>query len=103
MRREGPGVTVVSVFGEIDAYTAPKVRVGLRGAINDPETRHLHIDLSDVSFLDSSGIDALVRCRAEAGSRGIQVVVINPQPHPRKVLDMLGLIDFFGIAPDPLA
>ncbi len=100
IKREGRDVALVSVLGDIDAYTAPKVRCGLRTAIRDPDTTELRVDLAEVSFLDSSGVDALVRCRAEARSRGIGFVVINPQSHPRKVLDLLGLTEFFGITPD---
>ena len=98
-KRGKRGVVTVSVIGDIDAYTAPKVRSGLRSAITDPHTTHLHVDLADVFFLDSSGVDALIRCRTEAESRGIQFDVINPQAHPRKVLTMFGLTEFLADSP----
>ncbi len=98
--RDKRGVVVVSVVGEIDAYTAPKIRGGIRTAITDPETTQLRVDLTGVSFLDSSGISALIRCQTEAESHGVALVVANPQPQPLKVLDMVGLTEFLGVTVD---
>jgi anti-anti-sigma factor len=94
------GVVTVSVIGEIDAYTAPKIRGGIRAAIIDPDTRHLRVDLAEVSFMDSSGINALIRCQTEAEARGVPFVVANPQPQPRRVLETLGLTDFLRLTVD---
>jgi anti-sigma B factor antagonist len=94
------GVVIVSVTGELDAYTAPKIRGGIRAAMTAPGTSQVQVDLADVSFMDSSGVNALIRCRAEAEPRGISMVVANPQPQPLKVLDILGLIHFLGVTTD---
>ena len=54
------GQAVVHVHGEIDLYTAPQLWETLDAAIAG--TPHeLVIDLSDVTFLDSSGLAVLVR------------------------------------------
>jgi len=54
------GQAVVRVHGEIDLYTAPQLWETLDAAIAG--TPHeLVIDLSDVTFLDSSGLAVLVR------------------------------------------
>src|SRR5262249_22888242 len=68
----GTGHTEVRVAGEIDVLTAPRLRAHLAGAIdNDP--RRLIVDLTDVSFIDSSGLHALVGAahRLEPGAFGI--------------------------------
>jgi anti-sigma B factor antagonist len=92
-----PGVVVLSVTGELDAYSAPKIRAGLRAAISDPTTKQLRVDMAEVSFIDSSGISALIRGRAEAEARGIKLIVANPQPQPLKVMGIVGLTDFLGV------
>ena len=54
------GQAVVRVHGEIDVYTAPQLWETIDAAIAG--TPHeLVIDLSDVTFLDSSGLAVLVR------------------------------------------
>jgi anti-anti-sigma factor len=99
-KRARRGVVIVSVSGEIDAYSAPKLRGGIRAAMTEPDTKQVQVDLADVSFMDSYGVNALIRCRAEAGPRGILLVVANPQPEPLKVLDILGLIHVLGVTTD---
>lgn len=95
--RPGRGVVVVEVVGELDSYTAPTMRSGIRAAISASDTRHLRVDLTGLSYIDSSGISALVRCRAEADGRGIDMVVSHPQPQPLKVLRILGLTEHLGV------
>ena len=62
---------VLRVTGEIDVYTAPDLRERVVHLI-DNGTRHLIIDLSPVTFLDSTGLGVLVgslrRLRAHGGS-----------------------------------
>jgi anti-sigma B factor antagonist len=97
IERARRGVIILSVSGEVDAYTAPKIRGGIRAAMSEPDTRQVQVDLAEVSFMDSSGVNALIRCRAEAESRGVSLVVSNPPPQPLNVLDILGLTHFLGV------
>ncbi|MGQ4328656.1 STAS domain-containing protein [Streptomyces hayashii] len=63
--------TVVEVGGEIDVYTAPKLREQLVELVNDGNF-HLVVDMEGVDFLDSTGLGVLVgglkRVRAHEGS-----------------------------------
>ena len=67
----GPGRTVVEVSGEIDVYTAPKLREALLSLV-DSGTYRLIVDMSGVEFLDSTGLGVLVgglkRVRAHDGA-----------------------------------
>lgn len=51
--------TVIAVAGEIDVYTAPKLREAMT-ALVDEGRGHLVIDLEDVEFMDSTGLGVLV-------------------------------------------
>ena len=66
-----PGQTVVEVGGEIDVYTAPRLREALISLV-DNGNYHLIIDLEGVEFLDSTALGVLVgglkRVRAYDGS-----------------------------------
>ncbi|MET8039537.1 STAS domain-containing protein [Micromonospora sp. NPDC005215] len=69
-RTEGE-YTVLEVGGEVDVYTAPRLRERLLELI-DGGARHVVVDLDRVDFLDSTGLGVLVgalkRLRAASGS-----------------------------------
>lgn len=73
------GTPVVSIMGEVDLATAPALEETLRGV---PEDRagELVVDLSGCSFLDSSGLRALLatRERQEPSSQRLALVLSNP-------------------------
>jgi anti-sigma B factor antagonist len=88
--------TVLEVAGEIDVYTAPKLRERLVDLVN-AGNYHLVIDLEGVEFLDSTGLGVLVgglkRVRSHDGS--LQLVCT----HERllKIFRITGLTKVFPI------
>lgn len=58
-RRQREGRTILHVVGEVDVSTAPRLRDELSRAIADG-CHDLIVDLSDVPFLDSTGLGVLV-------------------------------------------
>ena len=69
--REVDGTTIVSVGGEIDVYTAPKLRDKITELVGEGGY-HLVVDMEAVEFLDSTGLGVLVgglkKVRANDGS-----------------------------------
>src|SRR5690348_8194883 len=67
---ETPGFTVIAVGGEIDVYTAPKLREKLISLV-EAGSYQLIVDMEGVEFLDSTGLGVLVgglkRVRAHDG------------------------------------
>ena len=53
------GRSIVHVSGELDAYTAARLRDSLAGLISTG-SRHIAVDLADVSFMGASGLGVLV-------------------------------------------
>src|SRR2546430_818303 len=53
---------LVTVVGEIDSETAPRFDLSLSEAVEDKSTHGIVVDLSAVRFLDSSALNALIRC-----------------------------------------
>jgi len=92
----GPGRTVVEVSGEIDVYTAPKLREALLSLV-DSGTYRLIVDMSGVEFLDSTGLGVLVgglkRVRAHDGA--IDLVVT--QGRILRIFKITGLSKVFTI------
>jgi anti-sigma B factor antagonist len=88
--------TVVSVGGEIDVYTAPKLREQLVDLVNAGQY-HLVVDMEDVEFLDSTGLGVLVgglkRVRAHEGS----LRLVCTQERILKIFRITGLTKVFPI------
>ena len=85
---------ILRVGGEVDVYTAPTLREGLIDLLAT-DIRHVVIDTSDVTFLDSSGLGVLVsglkRLRAHDGS----LALAGSQEHIVRLLRLTGLTRFF--------
>ena len=88
--------TVLRIVGELEAATAPRLREELVALAEAGET-HVVIDLESMTFVDSTGLGALVgglkRFQAVFG----EVVLRSPSPAARKVLDITGLTQIFAI------
>ena len=91
--------TVVEVGGEIDVYTAPKLRETLISLV-DAGQYHLVVDLEKVDFLDSTGLGVLVgglkRVRTHDGSLSL----VCTRERLLKILRITGLTKVFDIHPD---
>jgi anti-sigma B factor antagonist len=89
--RDADTVTV-ALHGEVDVATVDQVRVALADAIA-AKPRHIVVDLSDLSFIDSTGLGALVfgfqRCR----DAGIAFRLARPTRGVRQILVLSGLLE----------
>jgi anti-sigma B factor antagonist len=95
---EGERCTVALV-GECDLASAPDlIEVGMDG-LQRPTTAALHFDLSEVTFIDSTGIGALVRLQNEANRLGKQFQLSGVPERVRALLAITGLDGFFGTGP----
>ena len=94
-RLEGENA-VVSATGEIDVYQAPRLREVL-DALPTEATGALVIDLSGVSYIDSTGLGTLVAARKQRVSEGSTVRFVCPDPSLRKVFEITGLVSYFTL------
>jgi anti-sigma B factor antagonist len=81
-------VHLVSLQGELDLASA----AGLFERLVETAGSVVVIDLSELTFMDSSGISAMVRTKNELGDG---VVLTRPQPNVRRVFEITGLGDWF--------
>jgi anti-sigma B factor antagonist len=88
--------TVVAVTGEIDVYTAPKLREQIVALVDEGQYR-LVVDMSGVEFLDSTGLGVLVgglkRVRAHDGS----LALVCTEERILKIFRITGLTKVFPI------
>jgi anti-sigma B factor antagonist len=78
------GCVVVSAGGEIDLHTAAGLQQALHQAMQHSSC--VIIDLSRVSFLDSSGLGVLIGARSRAQQLGGSVFLVRPPATVRKLL-----------------
>lgn len=88
------GVGQVTVAGEVDVATAPNVRDALIGAI-DAGATSLRIDVSNVAFIDSAGLGALIGVLKRVREADGTIELVGLQPAPRKVVEITGLDELF--------
>ena len=90
------GIEVIDVEGEIDIYTAPRLRELLID-LASTDNCQLIVNLGKVKFLDSTGLGVLVgalkRVRAHDGSLDL----VCPQHRLLKMFRITGLTKAFGI------
>jgi anti-sigma B factor antagonist/stage II sporulation protein AA (anti-sigma F factor antagonist) len=88
------GVTVLEVSGEVDLETADQLRDAGINALS-PYAGTLRIDLAGVTFIDSTGLAALVQIRNHAGAAH-HVVIQNARPNVQRILEITGLDKVFA-------
>jgi anti-sigma B factor antagonist len=84
------GVLVLAPCGELDLYTAPELRGALLAALDDGFARVI-VDLTQVTFFDSSALGVLVVAarRSAAGAAGLEIVC--PPGHMARIIEIAGL------------
>jgi anti-sigma B factor antagonist len=90
------GAAGAAVRGEVDVSTAPLLQDALDDAVR-ATTGTLVLDLSGVEFLDSSGINVLLRVRALLGREDRALALVCPAGPPRRVLQLAGIDDLFAL------
>jgi anti-sigma B factor antagonist len=84
---------LLRVSGEVDMATAPELVEALaRYADGD-----IHVDLSGVSFLDSSGLAALVKAHKQADQRGKQLLIHGVHGPVALAIETSGLAEFLHL------
>lgn len=103
--RTEAGVTVVAIDGELEVSEAAALRDLLGSLVAGPQSRVL-LDLSRVTFIDSSGIGVLVGAHRRAAEAGARLGLAEPTAGVRRVLELTRtdrVLSIFGTAAEGLA
>jgi anti-sigma B factor antagonist len=92
--------TIVTICGEIDLYTAPRLHSELAGLLAEGMPARVIIDMSGVEFCDSTGMNVLLSCLRRARERGGELEIAAPRPAVRKILQVTGLDSVFTLVED---
>jgi Anti-anti-sigma regulatory factor (antagonist of anti-sigma factor) len=88
---DGSGFETVAVKGECDLYSAPAFAKAMIEKVKGGSPR-LRVDLSEVGYLDSTGVGALIRIIQAARATGCDLRFRGIGGSPRKVLKMSNII-----------
>jgi anti-anti-sigma factor len=92
------GCTVVFAVGEIDLATSPILREALVEALES--RRHLVVDLSAVSFLDSTGLGVLIRTQKQIAATHQSMSLVGPTGMVAKVLRITRIDEAIPVHPN---
>lgn len=87
---------LVAVSGEVDVSNASELRDELNKALEGPSAP-IEVELSQVSYIDSTGIGVLVGAAHRAGELSRPFNVLHPQPNVSRVLGLLGVSRDLGV------
>jgi anti-anti-sigma factor len=90
-QHEGETAVVVSVSGDVDMHTAPAFEEELGHAVEDGLATALVVDLTDVTFIDSTGLNALVRAFERQRLAGSQLALVSDDSRVAMILEVARL------------
>jgi anti-sigma B factor antagonist len=90
------GIAVVNVQGEVDVYTAPRLREELHRSL-DQGSHKLVVNLADVAYMDSSGLGVLIGALKRAREENGDLVVAAPNARIARILEVTGLSKIFNV------
>jgi len=86
----------VKVCGEIDAYTAPKLRERIYG-YSEQQGIKMIVDLSDVNYMDSTGLGVFVGIFKNIRANNGELKLINLSNRLKRLFEITGLADIIDI------
>jgi anti-anti-sigma factor len=89
------GVCVVSVVGELDLATVEQFLALTQRAVTACSA--IEVDLGGLSFIDSSGLSALLQLRNETTGRALPLSLSNVGPSTHRLFRLTGLLDVFDL------
>jgi anti-sigma B factor antagonist len=94
--RQSDEVTIVDVGGRFDAASAPAVRDRLHQLIEEGHSRLL-LNLSEMEFIDSAGLGALVSCLRRAAADGGDLRLAEVPAFCRSIFELTRLTRVFNV------
>ena len=82
--------TVVQPSGELDMATVDEVRSALAASTETPRTI---LDLSGVSFIDTSGVRLIISEREAATEAGRELRLVSGPPEVQRIFELIGLTE----------
>jgi anti-sigma B factor antagonist len=92
---DGPDGPMVRLAGELDQATAPRFRAVFPRIVG---SHRVDLDVSGITFVDSSGLRAFVELDDLTEARGGSLRIKAPTDRLRRLLDVTALVDVLDVA-----
>jgi anti-sigma B factor antagonist len=93
---DGGGTLVFALRGSLDLATSPTVRAAL-GEATQKGSHELIVDLTQVDFLDSTGLGALIGAHRRTAERGGSLRLVVGDGPIARLLNITGLVRVFAV------
>jgi len=90
------GIAVIKLAGEVDVYTSPRVKQEIVNLLNSDTTRMV-VDLTEVEYLDSTGLGVLIGGLKRARERDGDLKLICDNVRILRIFEITGLTKIFDI------
>ena len=87
------GVMYVLLCGELDEHSANYTRITLDDMFDKPTFKKIISDLSELDFMDSTGIGVLIGRYKRMKDKNIPIYIANPSSHAERIFKITGLYD----------
>jgi anti-sigma B factor antagonist len=95
--RRTQNALIVDLKGDIDLFSSPRMRSAILGAVNTKNIARVAVNLTEVGYIDSSGVASLIEGLHLARSRNCRIVLFGLRQGPREVLALARLDKIFDI------
>lgn len=85
----------IILSGGMDYSTQENIHEANQRALSAKNVREIHVDLADVTFIDSSCIRALVMLHRQATEKGIALVLLHCNDPIREIFEIGGFDTMF--------
>jgi anti-anti-sigma factor len=87
----------ISLRGSLDLATKDELIAGAAKALAEPGAEALAVDMSGVTFMDSTGIGALVKISTDTRKQGVTFTLEDPSDRVRRILHLTGLLEVWDL------
>jgi anti-anti-sigma factor len=87
------GELTAAISGEFDMAATFTVEPALERALEEPELRGLTLDLSNVTFIDSTGIGVVLWLAGELDARELAMRIVPGPPEVQRVFESVGIAE----------
>src|SRR3979409_770645 len=95
-----PSPSISAPEGAIDLHVSPELRASLRAIIDGEKPKRLVVDLSNVPYIDSSGLAVLIGAMQSLELEGGIFLLAGAREGVRMILESARLDQYFRLYPD---
>ena len=90
--KEDEKTPVITVKGELDVYTCPRLNNVLKELVEEQEKNNVVLNLEDIQYIDSTGLGTIAHTARKVSESNGKIHVVCTKPQVRKIFEVSGLV-----------